>query len=743
MNYKRPIITTTATSQTPSLTVLLSRVWIPLAIVFALLLIAALAMSSVGLTLRGMLGPVGPAGAPGHDGGTGAPGPAGGTGSPGKAGDNGTGTLTIEVVQANGTIVNASDYLTPFNVSIIITENTTIVMGQPGPPGTDGLNGTDGFNGTNGTDGFVSNCTPFTTVDCIAHQNSIIGEGDSYSVLLTPGNANFRNVIFGPGAGLALLESNSGNLLLGYQVMGNATTSNASFNTYAGYQVAQEVLGPDNIGNCGFGAFAAEAMDANVRYCVFIGYSTAFNVGPGVSFGTYVGGEAAGAGQNVTGSFMTVVGGEAGYHITSADSSVFIGYRAGFAMMTGRYNVYIGHEAGYHSTDYSNVCIGEACGFSMTGATEIVFIGAAAGFNCTTCINNVYIGLQAGYHTTTGSFNVALGHMAFYHNIDGTFMTVTGEAAAFFAISAEACTISGNYAAYNLINGSYNTISGQAACYRLTDGCCNDVTGEAAGETMTTASYNTVDGYQSLRSLVDGNGNTVLGASAGNALTGSESNNSYVGRGVTGEAGENGVTRIGQSGIATAAYMAGVYGVSVSNATAALVFMDASGKLGTATPEATQTLQALNVEVSLELPAYAATPPMVVTGAAYAAGQNGSITGAFGTQANACQISYQAFNQMVSLSMICPYFTSTRTATAVGDIIITPNVPLPAAIVPQVTPLASIQPCLYNPTWQICGVVLWPTGEIHIQAPIYIPFQINDTFSVGTMALFSMNYAMI
>lgn len=780
MNKLRP-----ATSpQTTSLTAILARVWIPLAIIFGLLLIASVAMSSIGLTLRGMLGPVGPAGSPGPAGGPGSPGPPGEAVN-GSAGLNGTGTLTIEVVQANGTIVNASDYLTPFNVSIIITENTTIVMGQPGPPGRDGDNGTDGLNGTavNGTNGFngtngtaatieignvtasppgslptvtnagtaqnaildftlpsLSNCTPFTTIDCIAHQNSVIGAGDAYTPLLTPGNGNYQNAIFGPGAGLALLEGNQGNLLLGYQVMGNATTSNASFNTYAGYRVAQEVLGPDNIGNCGYGAFAAETMDADVSYSVFIGYSTAFNVGPGVTFGTYVGGEAAGFGQSVTGPFMTVVGGEAGYHITSAESSVFVGYRAGFSMTGGKWNVYIGPEAGYHSIDDSNVCIGEACGFSMVGATEVVFIGAATGYNCTSCINDVYIGMQAGYHTTTGSFNVAIGHMALYFNVDGAFMTVTGEAAAYSAISAESCTISGNYAAFNLINGSYNTITGEATCYHLTDGCCNDVTGEGSGKAMTLASYNAVDGYRSLTGLINGNGNTMMGALTGNALVGSESNNSYFGYGVTGEAGESGVTRLGQPGIASAAYMAGVYGTSVSNATAALVFMDASGKLGTATPEAVQTLQSLDVEVSLQLPAYAATAPMVVTGSAYAVGVNASITGAFGSHTDACLLSYQATNRFVAFSMTCPYFTTPETATGSGQITITPDVALPSAVLPSVTDVASAQLCLYNGVWQMCSVLFGSSGALTFYAALFASFSSNDTLSVGNTAVFSVNY---
>jgi hypothetical protein len=95
----------------------------------------------------------------------------------------------------------------------------------------------------------------------------------------------------------------------------------------------------------------------------------------------------------------------------------------------------------------------------------------------------------------------------------------------------------------------------------------------------TTGQDNLANGYQALQHNTAGAGNVALGSGAGRNLT-TGSNNVEIANG--GTAGEAGRIRIGTAGKQTAAFVAGVNGVSIPGPSQT-VLVNASGQLGTAT----------------------------------------------------------------------------------------------------------------------------------------------------------------
>jgi hypothetical protein len=119
------------------------------------------------------------------------------------------------------------------------------------------------------------------------------------------------------------------------------------------------------------------------------------------------------AGEDLTGTQTTLIGGEAGRQATSTDASVAIGYNAmgegattgdqntivgayaGKGMTSGAQSVFIGSYAGQTTTtgDY-NICIGRDARTSANNSAAQIVIGA----NLTGTTNNaVFIGTSAGH----------------------------------------------------------------------------------------------------------------------------------------------------------------------------------------------------------------------------------------------------------------------------------------------------------------------------------------------------------
>jgi hypothetical protein len=95
---------------------------------------------------------------------------------------------------------------------------------------------------------------------------------------------------------------------------------------------------------------------------------------------------------------------------------------------------------------------------------------------------------------------------------------------------------------------------------------------------LETGDNNTALGWKSLYTLTNGGHNIAVGYEAGqNILTGD--NNIEIGNG--GTTTDSGVIHIGAEGTQTTTVIAGIYGEAISGATAATVYIDDTGHLGT------------------------------------------------------------------------------------------------------------------------------------------------------------------
>ena len=144
----------------------------------------------------------------------------------------------------------------------------------------------------------------------------------------------------------------------------------------------------------------------------------------------------------------------------------------------------------------------------------------------------------------SASFNVALGTEGLFANKSGVKNVAVGP----FALRANTSGADNVAAGYNALRankgGAGNVAAGTAALYRST-----------------------------------GSRNVALGRSAGEDLTTGSDNIDLSNRGV---AAESGKIRIGTAGTHTAAFLAGVSGVSIAGPTQS-VLVNANGQLGTAT----------------------------------------------------------------------------------------------------------------------------------------------------------------
>src|SRR5205814_7745339 len=138
-------------------------------------------------------------------------------------------------------------------------------------------------------------------------------------------------------------------------------------------------------------------------------------------------------------------------------------------------------------------------------------------------------------------------------------------------------TANGVHALFSNTEGSNNTATGFSALYSNTTGNHNTANGYYALYSNTTSNSNTAEGYQALQNNT-GSDNTGLGVNAGlNLTTGSQN----IDIGNSGVAGESNTMRIGRAGNQTRAFIAGIRGVTTSNANAVPVVIDSAGQLGT------------------------------------------------------------------------------------------------------------------------------------------------------------------
>ena len=194
----------------------------------------------------------------------------------------------------------------------------------------------------------------------------------------------------------------------------------------------------------------------------------------------------------------TAVGANALSHNTTGSTNVAVGSSALLSNTTGKFNMAIGTEALRDNNGNFNLAIGFRVGFMNTTGVHLTGIGAAALRNNTTASFNTAIGADALRENTTSELNVAVGDSAL------------------------------------------SSFNGTTA----TDGA-NTALGSIALTALTSGEENVAVGRRGLENLLSGSNNTAVGWRAGDNYTGGESGDISIGSQVTGVAGENNTTRIG------------------------------------------------------------------------------------------------------------------------------------------------------------------------------------------------------
>jgi hypothetical protein len=173
-----------------------------------------------------------------------------------------------------------------------------------------------------------------------------------------------------------------------------------------------------------------------------------------------------------------------------------------------------------------------------------------------TANENTAVGAGALFSNTTGGTNTSVGAFALFSNATGGGNTATG-----------------HQALLNNIDGFSNTAIGRVALTNHTTGGFNTSIGNQTLESHTSGSGNVAMGSVALGGLATGDNNVGLGRFAGSALT-TSSNVIALGFNVDGISTTNGE-------LSDSCYIGNISGAGVDAGTAAVVFVDQDGKLGT------------------------------------------------------------------------------------------------------------------------------------------------------------------
>src|SRR5436305_2418326 len=274
-------------------------------------------------------------------------------------------------------------------------------------------------------------------------------------------------------------------------------------------------------------------------------------------------------------------GGYPGYNTAEGDGALFnlangassntaVGFSALYSN-GGDNNTAVGWQAlTSNTTGSDNTAVGSAAGDSIKAGSQNTAIGSSALFGAinASASYNTAIGFQSLYSVSTGYGNVANGWQALYSNRTGIYNTATG-AEALYSNDANANNVT-----------DFNTATGGRALYTNVSGTSNTGTGYLALYYNRSGSYNTAEGISALSNNTTGSNNVAIGRDAGANLT-TGSNNIVIGANVLGKTGDANKITIGKQGTQTATYIAGISGKTVASASAAAVFVDNTGKLGT------------------------------------------------------------------------------------------------------------------------------------------------------------------
>ena len=231
--------------------------------------------------------------------------------------------------------------------------------------------------------------------------------------------------------------------------------------------------------------------------------------------------------------YTTAEGDRALFSLTSGLANTAVGWSALSSVTNGSYNTGIGAGALFVNTGNENTATGVAALLLNTTGAFNTANGAFALVNNTTGIDNAAMGNRALQNNTTGFNNAATGAVALFRNT----------------------------------TGAANTANGLNALANTTTGGGNTACGAGALASNSTGNGNTANGLNALVNSTTGGGNIALGFGAGLLVTTA-----------------NNVICIGADGadVSDSCYVGQIFGQPVNPATAVPVFVDSTGKLGTA-----------------------------------------------------------------------------------------------------------------------------------------------------------------
>jgi len=229
-----------------------------------------------------------------------------------------------------------------------------------------------------------------------------------------------------------------------------------------------------------------------------------------------------------------------------------------FSLTTGANNTAAGYHALHDITDSSgNTAVGSNA-LAVSTAGPNTAIGAEVLGKNTTGFNNTAV--DGLYNNTTGRDNTAVGN-ALGYNTTGSFNTAMGTGAA-------------------AGNGNNNCAIGESALL-FGGGSDNVAIGVETLQSLTSGNRNVAIGHEALEHI-KGNRNIGIGNGAGIVVQGREQDLIYIGS--AGHDNESNAIRIGDSGVQTSAFIAGINGVTVPDGVE--VVINPNGQLGTITSSA-------------------------------------------------------------------------------------------------------------------------------------------------------------
>lgn len=257
--------------------------------------------------------------------------------------------------------------------------------------------------------------------------------------------------------------------------------------------------------------------------------------------------------------------------VNTRKSQWFTKYRTGSAFAPLRpamFALTIGMAIAVSSTRADASCQ-EACLPNQSTA-----FGESALVSGPTSSGNTAVGYEALFNTTAND-NTGIGKLSMFGNTTGVANTALGSSSLQFNISGSNNTATGQSALANNTSGNLNTASGVAALGNNSTGSNNCAIGFEALADGQTGHDNVAMGYLCLRAVTSGGSNVALGSSAGINVTTGSNNIEFSNAGTS---GDNGVIRIGTSGVQTSTFVAGIRGVVVGGGQP--VAVSASGQLG-------------------------------------------------------------------------------------------------------------------------------------------------------------------